>query len=99
MVALSLGLSRMLEFCVFALLFYAGGEIIIRSVDENGKPTVLPGDVFMALFVIMFGAIAAGNASGWGPDMGKAKAASKRIFTFIEHPSKINAIAQDSDTN
>ena len=47
----------------------------------------------MALFVIMFGASNAGNATAWAPDMGKAKAASKRIFTFIKHPSKINAIA------
>lgn len=47
----------------------------------------------MALFVIMFGASNAGSATAWAPDMGKAKAASKRIFTFIEHPSKINAIA------
>ena len=47
----------------------------------------------MALFVIMFGASNAGNATAFGPDMGKAKAASKRIFQFLEHPSKINAIA------
>jgi len=47
----------------------------------------------MALFVIMFGASNAGNATAWAPDMGKAKAASKRIFNFIEHPTKINAVA------
>ena len=65
----------------------------MRSADENGKPTVQVEDVFMALFVIMFGASNAGNATAWAPDMGKAKAASKRIFTMIKQPSKINAIA------
>jgi len=74
-------------------MFYAGGEIIMRSVDSEGIPTVKAENVFMALFVIMFGASNAGNATAWGPDVGKCKAASKRIFTFIKHPSKINAIA------
>lgn len=54
--------------------------------------------MFLALFVIMFGITNAGNASAWAPDKGKAAAAAKRIFRFIETESKINAVEQDNDT-
>ena len=40
LVSASMGLSTLLQFCVFAVMFYAGGEIIVGSVDEDGKPTV-----------------------------------------------------------
>jgi len=49
--------------------------------------SINPEDVFMALFAIMFGASHAGTASAFGPDMGKATAAAKRIFKIKEHPS------------
>ena len=74
------------------MLFYAAGQIIVNSVDDSGLPTVEVSDVFMSIFVIFFAASNAGHATAHAPDMGKAKAASKRIFTFIEHPSKINAV-------
>jgi ABC-type multidrug transport system fused ATPase/permease subunit len=51
----------------------------------------------MALFAIMFGASHAGSASAWGPDVGKATEAAKRIFGVVEHQSEINAVAMDSD--
>ena len=80
-------------------MFYAGGQIIVNSVDQYGNPTVDVSDVFMSIFVIFFAASNAGHATAHAPDMGKAKAASKRIFTFIENPSKINAVAQENDSN
>ena len=80
-------------------MFYAGGQIIVKSVDQYGNPTVDVSDVFMSIFVIFFAASNAGHATAHAPDMGKAKAASKRIFTFIENPSKINAVAQENDSN
>ena len=33
---------------------------------------MIPGDVFSALFAIMFGAMHLGEAAAFGPDMGKA---------------------------
>ena len=78
-------------------MFYFGGMIIKDSVDENGKPTLDPSDVFIALFAIMFGASQAGTAASMGPEMGKATSAATNIFRIIEHPSEINAIAIDSN--
>lgn len=40
----------------------------------------------------MFGAMNAGTAAAYGPDMGKAKSAAARIFNIMEYPSKINAM-------
>jgi ATP-binding cassette subfamily B (MDR/TAP) protein 1 len=45
----------------------------------------------------MFGASHAGSAQSFGPDMGKALAAAKRIFKIIEYPSSINAMEIDND--
>lgn len=53
--------------------------------------------VFMALFAVMFGASHAGNAAGMGPDIGKAGAAAKRVFTIMEYPSMIDAVAIDKE--
>ena len=44
-----------------------------------------------ALFGIMFAASQAGNAAGFGPDMGRASTAANRVFGIIDYPSQINA--------
>ena len=73
---------------MFAAMFFFGGLIIKNSVDEEtGEATVNTEDVFIALFAIMFGANAAGNASSFGPDVAKAETAAKKIFKIIEEPS------------
>lgn len=41
---------------------------------------------------MMFGSFAAGQANQYGPDMGKAKKAGVTVFSFIDLPSKINAV-------
>jgi ATP-binding cassette subfamily B (MDR/TAP) protein 1 len=41
---------------------------------------------------MLFASVAAGQANQFGPDMGKAKAASKTIFKYIDIPSLINAV-------
>jgi len=46
----------------------------------------------MAMFAMMFGAFAAGQANQFGPDMGKAKKAALNIFGYIDIPTKINAV-------
>lgn len=48
---------------------------------------------------MMFGAQAAGNAQQFGPDLGKAIAAAKRIFGIIDQPSRIDAVAIDKDSS
>jgi ATP-binding cassette, subfamily B (MDR/TAP), member 1 len=46
---------------------------------------------------MMFGSFAAGQANQYGPDMGKAKKAGLTVFTFIDIPSKINAVDISSE--
>lgn len=51
------GLSQFAQYLVFAAMFYFGGMIMKDSVDKKtGQPSIDPGDVFIALFAIMFGA-------------------------------------------
>lgn len=71
------GCSQLSQYIVFAAMFFFGGLIIKNSVDEEtGEATTSAEDVFIALFAIMFGANAAGNAASFGPDMEKAEAAA-----------------------
>jgi ATP-binding cassette subfamily B (MDR/TAP) protein 1 len=60
--------------------------------SETGLPGENPEDLMVALLAIMFGAMHSGQASQFGPDIGKAKGSSKTVFDIIEAPSKINAI-------
>ena len=77
-------------------MFFFGGLIIKNSVDEEtGEVKTSAEDVFIALFAIMFGANAAGNAASFGPDMEKAETAAQKIFRVIELPSTINAVEMD----
>lgn len=48
--------------------------------------------IFEAIFAMMFGAFAAGQANQFGPDAGKAKKAGTTIFSYIDLPTKINAV-------
>jgi ABC-type multidrug transport system fused ATPase/permease subunit len=94
----SFGLAQCSQYMVFAAMFYFGGKIINDSIDETtGLPDTDPEKVFISIFAIMFGASAAGSASSYGPEMGKAKAAAEKIFKIIEHPSSINAVEMNED--
>ena len=92
-VGITLGFNQFAIYCVMSSMFYVGGYLIQASIDKKtGKPTLIPKDVFTAIFSIMFGAMNAGTAASYGPDMGKAKSAALRIFNIMEYPSKINAM-------
>ena len=98
-IGFAFGMAQFAMYCVFAVMFYAGGEIISSSYDEVTKTySINVDDVFIALFAIMFGASHMGTAQGFGPDMAKSSAAAERIFKIINHPSPINAIEMDKDT-
>ena len=90
------GCSQFSQYVMFATMFFFGGLIIKNSVDEEtGELKTSAEDVFIALFAIMFGANAAGNAASFGPDMEKAETAAQKIFRVIELPSTINAVEMD----
>jgi ATP-binding cassette subfamily B (MDR/TAP) protein 1 len=48
--------------------------------------------IFIAIFAMMTGAMASGNAQQFGPDVGKATQAALNIFGIIDIPSEINAM-------
>jgi hypothetical protein len=40
-------------------------------------------DIFTSIFAMMYSAFQSGQAQQFGPDIGKAKSAASRIFTYI----------------
>ena len=46
--------------------------------------------MYIAMFLIIFGAFTAAQTAAIGPDVGKAKRAGNKIFTMIRIPSKID---------
>ena len=66
---------------------------MLENIDDINQE-----DIFKSLFGIMFGAWAAGNATAFGPDTGKAKVAADRIFQIIDYPSQINAMDPEMKT-
>lgn len=86
---LAFGFSQFSQYMIFAALFYSGAKI------QQAYSEISPEDVFIAIFAMMFGATQAGQAQQFGPDVGKATAAAKRIFSMMDQPSLIDAIGQD----
>ena len=89
--ALSLGISIGLQNGLFSLLYLATAELYARwpEYEYTGNERT-----FICMFVYMFGAFTAANASALGPDIGKAKKAAVKIFSIIERPTKIDALAK-----
>ena len=80
------GFSQFVQNAVFALLYWAGAMFQADDGTQNGE------NLFIATFCMMFGSFAAGQANQYGPDMGKAKKSGLTIFTYIDVPSRINAV-------
>lgn len=100
--ACAFGFSQFIIYCIFAALFYFGGQIIQANCEDMTKPetcSVKPEDVFIALFAIFFGASHVGTALSMGPDIAKAGTAATRVFKIIEQPSEIDAMAIDKDSS
>lgn len=79
------GFTNFVKMAVFAALYYAAAQFISRGyipLDQTDR-------VFMAIFCMMFGAQASGQAQSFGPDVGKAKTAAAKIFGIIDTPSEI----------
>lgn len=61
------------------------------------SPDVSGVKVFEAIFAMMFGAFAAGQANQFGPDVAKAKKAALKVFGYIDSGTKINACDIQAD--
>lgn len=75
----------------FAILFYFGTVFMLDDPSLSGE------DVFISIFAMFFGAFGAGQASTFGPDIGKATQAAIKIFRITELDSQINALDLPAD--
>lgn len=64
---------------------YYMGAVFANCCDEAE-------DIFIAIFALMLGAFAAGQAQQFGPDIGKSKKAANTVFKIIDYPTKIDAV-------
>ncbi len=78
-----MGLSQFVQYGVFGCCFYAGA----RFIEVFGESS---GDVFTAVFALIMGGFAAGQAQTFGPDMKKGQDAAVKIFKFIDGGSRID---------
>jgi len=82
------GFSQFVQYAVWAVIYYAAAEFMVHY-GTMGE------EAFICQFAIMFGAFAAGQAQMFGPDMGKGKQAATKVFTYIDMPSRINAVDEE----
>ena len=82
------GVSQFSVFIVNGLSFYIAGALIAEGL--------LPPDVMLrSLLVMMLSAFGAGQAQQFAPDLGSAKAATERIFNYINEPSRLDPLTED----
>lgn len=84
--AISYGLSQLIQNVVFGALYYASAQLSYNYPSMQGE------NLWLALFAMMFGAFATGNANAFGPDVKKANAAAEKIFTITNTPSDIDVL-------
>lgn len=80
------GYSQFITNISFAILFFCGTYFMLYDSNLTGE------DVFVAIFAMFFGAYAAGQATTFGPDIGKAINAATKIFKITDLPSEINPV-------
>lgn len=68
------GLSQVLMFAIFGILFYLGA-IFVRDNEEVGTE-----DMFTAVFAILFAGMTAGNNAHFIPDQAACKMSAINLF-------------------
>ena len=87
--SLALGISVGVQNGVFAVFYYASGELYGAYPDYEYTQY---DKMYIAMFLIIFGAFTAAQTSSIGPDVGKAKRAGRKIFTMMRIPSKVDVM-------
>ncbi|KAK9733051.1 hypothetical protein RND81_04G040300 [Saponaria officinalis] len=85
------GMSFVLLFGVYALSFYAGGQLV-----GHGKATF--DEVFRVFFALAMAAIGISQSSSLAPDTSKAKSAAASVFSLLDHKSKIDPSDESGTT-
>ena len=72
---------------MFGVLYWASAEMMYRWPDKiDGEK------MYLALFAILWGLLAAAQSGQFGPDIGKAAKAALKIFQILDRPSEIDAL-------
>lgn len=74
------GFSQFIQNITFTTLFYFSALFLVKKPIQTEDPVQQSEDSFIAVFAMIFGAFAAGQANQFGPDFGKAKIAATNIF-------------------
>ncbi|KAI9224072.1 multidrug resistance protein 3 [Blastocladiella britannica] len=90
--SLGTGFSQGVMFWVFGAAFYAG----FRLVFDDGLDV---GDMFQALYSVVFGAMALGQMSTFGPNIGKARIAAASFFELIDRVPPIDSLSTEGETH
>eukprot|EP01135_Chromosphaera_perkinsii_P004635 Nk52_evm28s292 gene=Nk52_evmTU28s292 len=88
----SLGASNATMFLAYALGFWQGARMV-----SDGDMTFL--DVMKVFSAVAFSAFAAGMATQFAPDFGKAKLATVRIFNTLDASPAMDCISTDNGEN
>lgn len=85
------GVSFALLFCVYAVSFYAGAQLV-----AHGKTTFTK--VFRVFFALTMAAIGISQSSSFAPDSSKAKSATASVFSILDRKSKIDPSDESGTT-
>ena len=89
--ALALGVSTGVQNLVFAIFYFSTGELLYAYPDTKALSYE---NMYIAMFIFIFGAFTAAQSTSMGPDMNKAKKAAIKVFTIMDTPSKIDVLAE-----
>ena len=91
----SWGFAQAIINLCFGLLYLVSGEFHYHWPDAG----VLQVDtMYVAMFAVLFGAFTAGQTMSFAPDVKKAQDAAMKIYSTIDLPSKIDALAESQNS-
>ena len=89
------GLTPALIFFLFALIFRFGAFLV--SLPEGHILHETFQDIFTVSIVIIFGALAVGQASAFAPNYARAKVSANRIFFLLDRKPIIDNYSEEGE--
>ena len=87
------GFSQSIIFIGYIIAFRFGAFLVALPPDHLLYEPF--SDIFRVLFALIFGAMAAGQASAFAPDYTKAKLSANRIFAMLDREPVIDNYSED----
>ena len=87
------GFSQSIIFLGYIIAFRFGAFLVALPPDHLLHESF--SDIFRVMFALLFGAMAAGQASAFAPDYTKAKLSANRIFAMLDREPVIDNYSKD----